>query len=113
MRPIFFTIFLLLMLAGNSFAVYKMFTAEEEFLRKFPRITPALFSFFRLLPVINIIAVAGLWFYQGWAACLAIACGLAVIAFDVFFRISYHLYVAVPSFALLLFFLISYRAHFK
>jgi hypothetical protein len=68
---------------------------------------------FLFLPAINIIALAGLWLLKPRAANLAIACGLAVIIFDIYFGIYYHLYVAVPSTFILLFFISKYRNNFK
>lgn len=108
-----FTIFLFLMFLGNCFALFKMFTTKHEFLDQFPRLTENAFDVFRLLPVINIIALAGIWFLQSWAAYLAIACGIAVITFDIYFGIWYHLYVAIPSTLILLFFIIKYWNEFK
>lgn len=113
MRPVAFSIFILLMLAGNCFALYKLFTHKQEFFIKFPGLTKTAFAVFRFLPVINIIALAGCWFFQSWAAYLVVACGLVVIGFDLYFGIYYHLYVAVPSMGLLLFFMIKYWNHFK
>lgn len=113
MRPPVYAIFLILMLAGNSFALYKLFTDKQEFLTKFPKLTEAAFNVFRFLPVINIIALAGMLFLKSWAAYLAIGCGIAVIAFDLYFGIYYHLYVAVPSTLILLFFVIKYWNHFE
>lgn len=108
-----FAIFIILMLAGNCFALYKLFTDKPEFLTKFPKLTSRAFDLFRLLPVINIIALAGIWFLKPWAAWLAIACGMAVIGFDIYFAIWYHLYVAIPSALLLLYFIIRYWNEFK
>ena len=108
-----FAIFLLLMLLGNCFALYKMFTEKQVFLAQFPKLTEKPFTILLLLPVINIIAVAGLWFLKPWAAYLAIACGVAIIVFDVYFAIYYHLYVAVPSALILLFFISKYWNEFK
>lgn len=108
-----FAIFILLMLAGNVFALYKLFADKHEFLTRFPRLTPATFSIFRFLPLINIIALAGVWFLKLWGAILALACAAAVICIDILFEISYHLYVAIPSALLLLFFLVQYRNLFR
>lgn len=108
-----YAIFLLLMLLGNCFALYKLFTDKQEFLTKFPKLTETAFNIFRFLPVINIIALVGMWFLKSWAVYLALACGVAVIVFDLYFGIYYHLYVAVPFTLILLFFIIKYRNHFK
>ncbi len=113
MRFPVYTIFLLLMLLGNCFALYKMFTAKQEFFDQFPKLTEIAFNMFRLLPIINIIALAGMWWMKPWAAYLVMACGIAVIAFDIYFGIWYHLYVAIPSTLILLFFIIKYWNEFK
>jgi uncharacterized membrane protein (DUF2068 family) len=68
---------------------------------------------FRFLPVINIIALAGMWFFKSWAAYSAIACSISIIVFDIYFGIWYHLYVAVPSTLILLFFIVKYWNHFE
>lgn len=113
MRFPVFAIFLLLMLLGNVFALYKLFTDKQEFLIKFPKLTESAFNIFRFLPVINIIALAGLWFLKPWGAFLFIVCGIIVIVFDWYFGIYYHLYVAMPSTVLLLFFIIKHWNEFK
>lgn len=113
MRLPVYAIFLLLMLLGNSFALYKMITSKQEFLTQFPKLTNQAFNIFRLLPVINIISLAGLWFLKSWGAYLAVACGLTVIVFDLYFGVYYHLYVAIPSTLILLFFVIKYWNEFK
>lgn len=113
MRFPVYAIFLLLMLAGNCFALYKMFAHKQEFFTQFPKLTRSAFNIFRFLPVINIIAITGMWFLKPWGAYLALACGVAIIVFDLYSGIYYHLYVAVPSFLILLFFVIKYWNHFK
>lgn len=113
MRFPVFAIFMVLMFLGNGFALYKLFTDKQEFLTQFPKLTETAFNIFRFLPLINIIALAGMWFLNTWAAYLAVACGIAVIAFDIYFGIWYHLYVAIPSTLLLLFFIIKYWNEFK
>lgn len=113
MKPLLYFLFILIMLLGNCFALYKMFTAKQEFFDQFPKLTETAFNIFRLLPVINIIALAGMWWMKPWAAYLAIACGIAVILLDIYFGIRYHLYVAIPSALLLLFFITKYWNLFK
>jgi hypothetical protein len=113
MKAYIFPLFLLLMLLGNCFALYKLFTDKQEFLTKFPKLTETAFHIFRFLPLINIIALAGLWFLKPWAAYLAIGCGILIIAFDLYFGIYYQLYVAVPSILILLFFIMKYWNEFK
>jgi hypothetical protein len=113
MKAYIFPLFLLLMLLGNCFALYKLFTDKEEYLLKFPFLTDAAFKIFRFLPLINIIALIGMWFFKSWAVYLALGCAVLIIAFDLYFHICYHLYAAVPSTLLLLFFIIRYWNHFK
>lgn len=113
MKLLFFSIFLILMLVGNCFALYKLFTDKQEFFTKSPSLTETGFTILRIIPFLNIIALAGLWFFQSWALYLAIACGVAVIILDIYFGIYYHLYVAVPANLILLFFIIKYWNEFK
>lgn len=113
MKPLVFSIFLIVVLAGNCFALYKLFKDKLEFFAKSPALTPNGFAIIRLMPVLNIIALAGLWFFQSWAAYLVIACGVLVIFLDIYFGIYYHLYAAVPSTLILLFFIIKYWNQFK
>ncbi len=101
------------MLAGNCFALYKLFSDKQEFFTKSPALTETGFVVLRIIPFLNIISLAGLWFFQAWAVYLATACGIAVIALDIFFGIYYHLYAAVPSTLILLFFIIKYWNQFK
>lgn len=113
MRPLIFTILLLLLLAGNCFAAYKMFTDKDFFLAKMPGLTEKQFTFFRWLPLLNIVLLAGIWFWQYWAVWLIVIAGVVVIAFDIYYSFFYHLYLAIPSFLLLLFFIIKYWVKFK
>lgn len=108
-----FAIFLILMLAGNLFALYKLWTAKQEFLSKFPALSETAFTFFSVLPLLNILALAGLWFFKPWAVWLAISCSVLVIVFDFYYGIRYHLPVAIISTVLLLFFIIRYWNAFK
>lgn len=113
MHPPVFSFFLLLLLAGNAFALYKMITGREELITKYPRLTNNGFNAFRILPVINIIALIGIWYLEPWGAYLAIACGVITIACDLYFGIYYHLYVAIPFTLILLFFVLKYWNEFK
>jgi uncharacterized membrane protein (DUF2068 family) len=101
------------MLLGNCFALYKLFADKQEFFTKSPALTETGFTLLRIIPFLNIIALAGLWFFQCWAVYLAIACGIFVIVMDIYFGIYYHLYAAVPSALILLFFIIRYWNQFK
>ena len=105
--------FLILMLAGNSFALYKLFADKQAFTDQFPNITATGFTLFRLLPLVNIISLAGLWFFKPWAAYLALGCGLLIIVLDILFKMHYHLYVAVPSTLVLLLFILYYWNQFR
>jgi hypothetical protein len=113
MRLSFFYLFLMLMLAGNIFALYKLFTAKQQFFERFPKLTDTGFTVFRLLPLVNIIALAGLWFFKPWAVYLALGCGLLIIVLDMLFGIHYHLYMAIPSTVVLLLFILYYWNRFK
>jgi uncharacterized membrane protein (DUF2068 family) len=95
------------------FALYNLFTNKQEFFIKSPALTETGFILLRIIPFLNIAALAGLWFFQSWAAYLAIACGVVVITLDIYFGIYYHLYAAIPSSLILLFFIFKYWNHFK
>jgi uncharacterized membrane protein (DUF2068 family) len=101
------------MLVGNCFALYKLFTARQDFFNRSPALTETGFVLLKILPFLNIISLAGLWFFKSWAIYLAISCGVAVIVLDIYFGIYYHLYAAIPSTLLLLFFIVRYWNYFK
>lgn len=113
MKLLIYSIFIFLMLAGNCFGLYQLFTSKQDFLARFPRLNSTNYIILQILPVINIIALAGLWFLKSWSPWLAIAGALAVIAADIYFGTWYHLYLAIPSTIILLFFIIKFRNHFK
>ena len=113
MKPLVFSIFLILMLAGNCFALYKLFADKQGFFTKSPALTETGLTVLKIIPFLNIISLAGLWFFQSWAAYLAIATGVIVISLDIYFGIYYHLYAAIPSTLILLFFIFKYWNHFK
>jgi uncharacterized membrane protein (DUF2068 family) len=110
---IVYSIFIILMLLGNCFGLYQLFTGKQEMLSKFSKLNDANYFILLVLPVINIIALAGMWFLKSWSPYLAIIGALAVIAADIYFGIKYHLYLAIPSSFILLFFIIMYWNHFK
>jgi hypothetical protein len=64
MKPLLFSIFILLMLAGNGFAFYKLIIGKHQFLTRFPRLTNDAYNIFRLLPLINVVALIGGWFFS-------------------------------------------------
>lgn len=105
--------FILLMLLGNCFGLYQLITGKQEMLIRHTKLTNENYFILLLLPVINIIALAGMWFLKSRSSYLAIIGALAVIAADIYFGIKYHLYLAVPSTVILLFFIIRYWNHFK
>lgn len=113
MKLSIYSLFILLMLAGNCFGLYQLITGKQEFLAKFPRLNGNNYLILQLLPVINIIALSGMWYFKTWSPWLAIAGALLVIAVDLYFQVWYHLWLAVPSTAILVFFIIKYWNHFK
>ena len=113
MNIVWLQVFIVLMLIGNLFALWQLFTAKTAFMEQFPRITEGGFQLFRVLPLLNIAGLVGLWLFKPWAPWLTLGCGLLVIGFDIFFNIRYHLWVAIPSFLLLLFFIILYWNRFN
>lgn len=113
MRLLIYSIFILLMLAGNCFGLYQLLTGKQEMLSKYSKLNNSNYIILIILPVINIVALAGMWFLKSWAPYLALAGALAVIIADIYFSIHYHLYVAIPAGIILLFFVIRYWNHFK
>ncbi|HMU47671.1 MAG TPA: hypothetical protein PKC72_14975 [Chitinophagaceae bacterium] len=113
MKTIVFPAFILLLLLGNCFGAYKLFTAKEEFFSKFPKLTEGAYQILRFLPIVNIIGLIGVLFWQKWGVYLAITCAVIIIICDILFGIYYHLYVAVPASAFLIFLIIRYWSFFK
>jgi hypothetical protein len=109
---IFFYAFVILMLAGNCFGLYQLLGAKQEIISKFPKLNEKNFILLQVLPAINIIALFGLLFFKSWAPWLVIGGASAVILADIYFSINYHLFLAIPSFLILLFFIIKYKNHF-
>lgn len=113
MRLLVYSIFIFLMLAGNCFGLYQLLTGKQEFVAKFPKLNDKNYFILQILPLINIVALAGMWLLKSWSPWLAITGAVAVIVADIYFGIRYHLYLAIPSTLILLFFVIKYRNHFK
>lgn len=113
MRYPIYGIFIILMLAGNLFAAWKLWTDKADFIARFPSLQGLAFECFRIIPVLNIVALGGLWFFRPWAAWAAILLSIAVIALDIIYHIRYHLPIAIVSAVLLLFFLFRYREAFR
>jgi hypothetical protein len=100
-RPAVFSIFLGLLLIGNLFAAFQLLTSGEGFLDRFPRLTPAKLNVLRLIPLLNIVALTGVWFWKRWGVVAATGLGLVTIGFDIALEIWYHLIVAAVSVVLL------------
>ena len=113
MRLLIYSIFLFLMLVGNCFGLYQLLTSKQEFISKIPKLNDQSYYFLLLLPVINIIGIVGMWFLKSWSPYVAIIGAAAVICADLYFSIKYHLYLAISSTLILLFFIIKYWNHFK
>ncbi len=64
MRWALYPVFILLMQAGNCFALYKLCTDKQEFLIKFPRLTETAFSIFRFLPPDQHCGIGGLMVFS-------------------------------------------------
>lgn len=108
-----FGIFIILMLAGNLLALYKLWTDKASFLSSFPELNETAFTIFRIIPLLNIIALTGLWFFKPWAVWASVILAAGVIFFDSWYKIRYHLPIAIASTLLLLFFIYRYRSAFE
>ncbi|HPG11927.1 MAG TPA: hypothetical protein PLU37_10375 [Chitinophagaceae bacterium] len=113
MKTVVFPAFILLLLLGNCFGAYKLFTAKEDFLSKFPKLTEEAYGLIRYLPLVNIIALAGVLFWQKWGVYLAVACAILIIVCDILFGIYYHLFIAVPSTIFLIYLIARYWNFFE
>ncbi len=109
MKPVIYSTYILLMLVGNIFGLYKLWTGKQELFAKFPFLTEAGYNLFKWLPVVTIFALVAMWFLKRWGVYLAIVCGIAVIMADTYFGIHYHLYVAIPSLLILILLFFKYR----
>lgn len=101
MRPVLFTILIVVLLLGNLFGAWKLFTAKTEFFSRIPGLTENLYFLLCALSLLNILALAGIWNWQKWGVYLAGITSLTVIGLDLYLRIKYHLPVAIFSTALL------------
>jgi hypothetical protein len=113
MKIPFYAIFILLMLLGNCFGLYQLFADKQSFMSKYPKLNENNYFVLQMLPVINIIGLAGMWFLKSWSPWLIIISSLAVIIADIYFGIYYHLYLAIPFTLLLFFFILRYKNHFQ
>lgn len=113
MRPVLFTILIGLLLLGNFFGAWKLFTAKTDFFSRIPGLTGNLYFLLCALPLLNILALAGIWYWQKWGVYLAGITSLTVIGLDLYLRIRYHLPVALLSTALLAAGVIAYWKYFN
>jgi hypothetical protein len=110
---IVFRIFLLLMMAGNSFWFYRLLTGGDELMHEFPRVEAHHMKVLLLLPLLNLAGLAGMWFFRSWGPWVALFGASWTILADLYFAIHYHLYLALPALFLLLFFWFACRHRFK
>jgi hypothetical protein len=106
-------IFIGLILAGNTFGLYKFLTGKEAFIQKFPSVTNNNYFVFQLLPIINSTGLAGMLFFKNWSPWIAVLGAVTVIAVDLYFGVRYHLYIAIPSTFILLFLIYKFYNLFK
>ncbi len=113
MRPLLFTVLLTLLLLGNGFAAYKLFTAPQEITASNPKVTAVALQLLQWLPVVNIAAIAGMFFRQKWAAILVLLLGVFVLYLDIRYQIRHHIYVALPSLLIMAYFIRRYWGWFR
>lgn len=113
MRPVLFTILIGLLALGNVFGAWKLFTAKTAFFDRIPGLTENLWFLLCDLPLLNVLALAGIWYWQKWGVYLAGITAMTVIGLDVYLRIKYHLPVALLSTALLATAVIYYWKNFN
>lgn len=102
-----------MLLLGNCFGAYGLIFNRAELLAKLPKVTEIGANILSVIPFVNIIGLIGLLSWQGWAAYLVIVCGILVIAADVYFGITYHLFLAIPSTLLIAFFIYKFWTNFN
>jgi Ca2+/Na+ antiporter len=104
-RQLILRIVLALLIIGNIYGMYNFFAKGGEFLAKNPAINTTVFLWLKWLPLINIIAITGIFLQYKWALVLLALCFAIVVIIDVKYEIWYHL-LMILCFSLILFFLI-------
>lgn len=94
-RAIGLMITLLLLFIGNLFGFIKISTAPTDFLREYPSMTTNSLFYFRIIQVLNIIGISGIFMYQKWAVWFALMMLILVIILDIYFAIWYHIVVVI------------------
>jgi len=113
MKLLIYYIFISLMLLGNCFGLYQSFTARPELITKMPLLNDKNYFLVQVIPAFNIIALTGMLFLKSWSRYMTIAGAIAVIIFDIYFGVKYHMRLALFFSLVLLYFMVKYRDHFK
>jgi hypothetical protein len=112
-RPLLFSILVGLLVLGNGFGAWKLFTDKASFFSTIPRLTRNSYILLCILPLLNLLALGGIWYWQKWGVYLAALTSLFVIGLDIYLGIKYHLPVAVISTVLLATAVIYYWKNFN
>jgi hypothetical protein len=107
------TIFIYVLIAANCFVLFGLFSSRASFLEQYPKFNKTTLTLFTLLPVVNLISLGGLFFYQLWAVYLFAVCSLLVIFSDIYFGVKSHLAIAAVSSLILTFLIFQNFSSFK
>ena len=109
----FYYIFLSFMLIGNCYGFVQLLINKTSFIEKFPAVNLKNIWLLQLLPLLNMAGITGLMLFKPWSPYVVLLGALLVIAADIYFEITYHLYVAVPSTIILAILIFLFKNHYK
>lgn len=105
-RPIELVLMLILLLAGNIFAFTKITTHPTDFLNLYPKLNPNSLTVLKIIQILNIITIIGIWYFQKWGVWAALTLALTVIILDIYFEFIYHVFVVIITVGLTMWFII-------
>lgn len=91
------TIMLLLLLVGNLFGLLTLQLKKEKVQAKNLLLTSSIINFLKGIQLLNIIAIAGVWFFHSWAVWLGLFLTILIVAVDIRLKIWYHVGLAILS----------------
>ena len=96
-RPPILVILLFFILLGNVFGFVKLMSNPQDFMTQYPRITPFMLDGLKLIQVLNVLSIVGMWMGKKWGVWLAIALSVAVLGADLYVPLYYHIVVVLIS----------------
>ncbi|KAB2879140.1 hypothetical protein F9K33_10615 [bacterium] len=112
-RPFGLIVMLVLLFIGNIYGFITISSSADTFLSQYSKMNPTSLLLLRIIQVLNMIAIIGMWYLQQWGVWMALVLVGLVIILDIYYGIYYHIIVVLITSGLTAWFIIKSWNSFK